>query len=110
MVAGARAAFDALLRSFVVPVTRQQWEEWLHDNLTAFRTTMLTVEKDRRQGSVRVRARENLPPAVGRLQPRAITDGKCHNNWSRQLQYRTGWHGLKTRCHNTGGHTMSTFA
>ena len=97
MVAGARAAFDALLRTFIVSVTRQQWEEWLYDNLAAFRATMLTVQTLRRQRSRRVRARKNLPRAVTRLQPRGITDGKCHSDWARKLQFRTGWHGLRTR-------------
>lgn len=99
MVAGAQVAFERLLQSFSVPMTHSQWEEWLCDNLAVFRETMVSAPQLRQQGSYRVRARPHLPQAVGRLQPLAITDGLCHNDWARKLHNRTNWQGLKTRCH-----------
>jgi len=99
LVANARAGFDNLLKSLCVPVTRTQWEEWLSDNLAEFRETMASVQQRRRQHSHRLRARHGLPPAVPRLQPLAIKDRVCSSDWACKLQYRTGWHVLKTRDH-----------
>ena len=80
-----------------MPVTHQHWEAWLHANLDAFRASMLTAPADRKQRNRRVRARENLPQAVGRIQPLAMTTCKCVTDWARKLQYRTGWHGIQTK-------------
>ena len=71
MVASARVAFNRLLESFNVPVTRQQWEAWTIANLVAFRESMVTVRSVRRQGSYRLFARVGLPPAIDRIQPQA---------------------------------------
>ena len=98
MVARARVAFDCLLQSFCVPVTRSQWMEWLLENLSAFRESMASVRQVRRHGSYRVFARPDLPQAISRLQPQAATaHGVCRSDWACNLQNRTGWHGLKTR-------------
>ena len=101
IIDGARSAYDELLRSFLVPVTHQHWEAWLHANLDAFRASMLTAPADRKQRNRRVRARENLPQAVGRIQPLALTTCKCVTDWARKLQNRTGWHGIHTKKHGT---------
>ena len=42
-----------------------------------------------------------MPQAVGRIQPLAMTTGKCVTDRARKLQYRTGWHGIKTLKHDT---------
>ena len=98
MVDRARVAFDTLLQSFCVPVTRSQWMEWLLENLSAFRESMASVRQVRRQGSYRIFARPGLPQAISRLQPQASTaHGVCRSDWACNLQNRTGWHGLKTR-------------
>ena len=96
MMVAARSKLDVLLRSFCVPVTREQWSAWLAQNITEFRASMASVRALRRQGSRRLRPRLGLPPAVGRLQPRAESH-KCKRDWARNLQYRTGWHGIQTR-------------
>ena len=82
-----------------MPVTRTQWEDWLCDNIDDFRKTMISVQHLRRQHSHRLRARDGLPQAVPRIQPLAITDRVCSNDWACKLQYRTGWHVLQTRVH-----------
>ena len=93
----ARINVDRLLKSFNMPVTRQQWSEWLGENLTEFRAKMVSTPGLRRQGSLRVRARHGLPGPVKRLQPRAIKHSECREEWARNLKNRMGWHGIKTR-------------
>ena len=99
MTADARTKLDELLRSFVVPVTRPQWSEWLDAHLAEFRTQMVSAPARRRQGSVRVRARHGLPSPAKRLQPQADQTGHCREEWARNLENRMGWHGVKTRRH-----------
>ena len=95
-VARMQSALDQMLEGFNVPVTREQWDVWLTDNLAAFRETMSTVTADRRKRSIRVFARDGLPQAVARIQPQA-THVERKSEWARNLQYRTGWHLLRTK-------------
>ena len=96
MKAKARGKFDELLRSFTVPVTRQQWSAWLADNMAEFRAQMVSAPARRRYGSVRLRARSGLPAPATRLQPQADGNSQCREEWARNLANRTGWHGVKT--------------
>ena len=65
-----------------------------------FRSTMVSAPAARRQRTMRLRARPDMPAAVSRIQPLpASTSDELHTDWACNLRHRTGWHGLKTRKH-----------
>ena len=100
----SQAKLERLLTSFPVPVTRPQWQAWLDEHLDEFRARMqsapltgkLSATDRRRQRSVRVRARSDLPAPARRIQPQA-EQIQCHAEWALNLENRMGWHGIKTR-------------
>ena len=96
-LAAERVKMDQLLGRFLLPVTRPQWEHWLDGCLPEFRALMVSAPAARRKGNVRISARPDLPPAVNRIQPLQAKAAAVHTEWGRILQYRTGWHGIKTR-------------
>jgi hypothetical protein len=96
MLDKARRNMDRLLASFQLPVTRQQWEHWLDGCLPEFRANMACVAQLRRAGSLRLRARPDLPAPVSRIQPESRKPAESRTEWARNLRNRTGWHGLKT--------------
>jgi hypothetical protein len=100
LLAQARRKMEKLLDAFLLPVTRPQWEQWLDGCLSEFRATMVSAPAARRQRTMRLRARPDMPAAVSRIQPlRASTSDELHTDWACNLRHRTGWHGLKTRKH-----------
>ena len=56
---------------------------------------MRTAFKDRRQRTVRLRARPDLPKGVWRLGARRIT-ARLNKSWALNLAGRVGWHGVRT--------------
>ena len=60
---------------------------------------MATAPAERRQRSMRVRARDGMPAAVKRMQPLQATNDGVRADWACNLRLRTGWHVLKTRGH-----------
>ena len=95
----ASAHLDRTLRSFSIPVTREQWSAWLAAILPQFRDKMVTAPGGRRKLSTRRRARPGMPDPVKRIQPQAeaVDNSKVRAPWALNLQNRMGWHGVTTR-------------
>ena len=94
---------DRLLESFLMPVTRPQWEQWLAGCISEFRALMVSAPLERRQHSMRLRERLGFPVLRklphDRLQPIRATKDDVRVDWACNLRRRTGWHSLKTRDH-----------
>ena len=60
---------------------------------------MVSAPADRRQCTMRFRARLGMPAAVGRMQPLQGTRDDVHADWACNLRLRTGWYVIKTRDH-----------
>ena len=99
MLDAARLRMEQLLSTYMIPVTLPQWEQWLDDCLPEFRGLMVSAPADRRQCSIRLRARLGMPAAVGRMQPLQGTRDDVHADWACNLRLRMGWHVLRTRDH-----------
>ena len=85
--------------SNAMPVTHEQWSDWLDNNEDEFRTRMQTEFQERKQRSIRIRARPGLTECAPRLQPIKAT-APLQTKWAAILAGRIGWHGLRT---TTGG-------
>ena len=99
MLAAAQLRMEQLLSTYMIPVTIPQREQWLDERLPEFRGLMATAPAERRQRSLRLRARDGMPAAVKRMQPLQATNDGVRADWACNLRLRTGWHVLKTRGH-----------
>ena len=97
LLAEADAELQKLLASLPLPATRDQWAEWLSNNIDEFKEQMRTATTRRRQGNVRMRARPGLPAPARRLQPQAARQRLTNATWVDLLANRTGWFGVQTR-------------
>ena len=90
---------DRLIESFLMPVTRPQWGQWLAARLPEFRALMVSASSDRRQHSMRLRARLGMAVLQkhDRIQPERATRDNVRTDWACNLRLRTGWYCLKTR-------------
>ena len=96
MVMRANEELTRLVASFPVLVTRSQWEDWISENIGAFREKMRTAPTLRRQGNVRLTARPGLPAALPRIQP-LMENELYKSEWLKRLANREGWWGVRTR-------------
>ena len=95
----SRRRLEKLLSTYMLPVTVQQWEQWLHDCLPEFRGLMATAPGERRLLSMRLGARVGMPAAVRRMQPLQAKNDGVTADWACNLKLRTGWFVGKTRSH-----------
>ena len=96
LLAKADRELKELLASFVAPVTRPQWAEWLSHNSAEFRERMRTASTTRREGNKRLVARPDLPAPAPRIAPQ-VAKRACNAEWAKRLANRCGWWGLDTR-------------
>ena len=97
-IQAAKDDLHRLKQQTLLPVTRQQWAEWLDKNLDELRDKMTTIDgaqSRRMHRNVRVGAASGLAPPV-RLQPRKERL-QLSTVWAQLLQWRTGWHGVRIR-------------
>jgi len=78
-----------------VPVTYDEWLALLRKHEKLFRGRMMTSTPDRRQLSIRLSARPDMPPPVHRIQVQRRGDKLPKEGWHNLLRHRWGWHGLR---------------
>ena len=76
-------------------MTRFQWRVWMEEHEASFRELMKSQASTRADRSQRLQARDGLPPAIPRWQPRQAAAGPS-DGWPTLLWHRDGWHGLHT--------------
>lgn len=96
MMEAAQRKLDKLLSSYVVPVTRAQWLEWMDTHWGKFKAEMKEATNRRRQLTKRLYARSDMPAACNRIQPQAVHKRCPTQQWAINLENRTGWHAIKT--------------
>ena len=78
-----------------LPVTRAEWVAWLHEHSCEFRKLMTEAPEMRRSLNARISALPDLPRPSVRLRP-VSEPCRASHGWAKLLEWRTGWHGLRT--------------
>ena len=83
-----------------MPITRDQLSNWVADNIVEFRQRMKEAPRRRRALNNRLWPKEGQPPPVDRIAPaeqrRTQAEKRELPQWTKVLDGRTGWYGLKT--------------
>ena len=111
LLAEARQRIEQVLLQYRLPVTRPQWEQWLHDHQIEFRDKMRTATTDRRRRTLRLRARPDMAVAKkgSRIQPLPAITVPVKSAWAQNLLHRTGWHCIRVKDPKRGTRVLVVF-